>query len=296
MNFRIPYTLATIETLKRKSQFFNTFKISRSRDKGSNLQKYLDNASLKISVQEYTAICFRTFFISLVVLDIITTTILIFLKNSHPFLFALGVAALFSGFVFSSQIIYPKVFDSRRVRNIEKNLVAALQDMLVQLNSGIPIFNILVNISSSDYGELSDEFKKAVRKINAGLPQMSVLEELGERNSSQFFKRTLWQLSNGMRAGSDIAKVVEESIKTLNEEQVIQIQNYGNKLNPMIMFYMLSSVILPALAITFLTIISSMLGLASTSTTLMFVGIFVVVMIIQVMFLGLIKSIRPSLL
>ena len=157
-------------------------------------------------------------------------------------------------------------------------------------------FNILVNISSSDYGELSEEFKKVVRKINAGLPQIDVLEQLGENNSSIFFKRTLWQLSNGMRAGSDISRVIVESINTLNEEQVIQIQNYGNKLNPLIMFYMLISVIMPALSLTFLIIISSMLGLKSGIVTLMFIGVFVIVVIIQIMFLGMIKSIRPSLL
>jgi len=179
---------------------------------------------------------------------------------------------------------------------MEKNLIPALGDILVQLNSGVPLFNILVNISSSDYGELSEEFKKAVKKINAGLPQVEVLEELGEKNSSIYFKRTLWQISNGMRAGSDISVVISESIKSLSEEQILQIQNYGNKLNPMIMFYMLSSVILPALAITFLTIISSMVGLTQSITTLLFAALFVFVVIIQTMFIGIIKSIRPSLL
>ena len=82
----------------------------------------------------------------------------------------------------------------------------------------------------------------------------------------------------------------------MNEEQLIQIQNYGNKLNPSIMFYMLSTIILPALAITFLTIISSMINLNKFTTMGMFAGLFVFVVVMQVMFLGVIKSIRPSLL
>lgn len=296
MAFRIPYTFANIESLKRKSQFFNIFKYSKHTEKKSSIQKYLDNANIKMTAQEYLSICIRSCVISFIILNVVAATILLIIKNSHPFLTSAGIAFLFSMFLLFSQVNYPRLYDSRRIRNIEKNLVSALQDMLVQLNSGIPIFNILVNISSSDYGELSEEFKKAVRKINAGLPQVDVLEQLGENNSSIFFKRTLWQLSNGMRAGSDISRVVVESINTLNEEQIIQIQNYGNKLNPLIMFYMLISVIMPALSLTFLIIISSMLGLKSGIVTLMFIGIFVIVVIIQVMFLGMIKSIRPSLL
>jgi len=158
------------------------------------------------------------------------------------------------------------------------------------------LFSILVNISASDYGVLSLEFKKIVKKINAGVSELDVLEETGEKNPSIFFRRTLWQISNGMRAGSDISVVVRDSIKFLNEEQLIQIQNYGNKLNPSIMFYMLLTVILPALAITFLTIISSLINLSRVTTIAMFVGLFVAVVLAQIMFLGVIKSIRPSLL
>jgi hypothetical protein len=74
-----------------------------------------------------------------------------------------------------------------------------------------------------------------------------------------------------------MAIVVEDSMKALSEEQLIQIQNYGNKLSPLIMFYMLISVIIPALSITFLTIISSMVGMPKNMTMLLFAGLFVFV-------------------
>jgi pilus assembly protein TadC len=188
------------------------------------------------------------------------------------------------------------MFVMRRQKDIEKNLLAALEDINVQLNSGIPLFSVLVNISSSDYGELSVEFKGAVQKINAGSPEQEVLEELSKRNPSIFFKRTLWQISNGMNAGSDMAIVVKDSMRALNEEQMIQIQNYGNKLNPLMVFYMLAAVIIPALSVTFLTIFSSMVNLPKSTTQMMFIGLFIMVMFIQFMFMGLIKSRRPSLL
>ena len=119
---------------------------------------------------------------------------------------------------------------------------------------------------------------------------------MSDATSSVFFKRTLWQISNGMKAGSDMSIVIEDSRSVLQGEQAIQIQNYGNKLNPLVMFYMLSSVIIPALSITFLTIISSMIGLDTTTVKIIFSALFAFVLFIQIMFLGVIKSARPNLL
>lgn len=293
MRFHIPFTIANTEKLKRSSRLFI---IKTKRKKESKLKRYLDNAETGLTAEEYKAIRTRTSIIFFITLYIISTTVLILLNVSPAFLFSFFLSLIFSSFIFFSQTAYPRVYDTKRVRNIEKNLIPALEDVLVQLNSGIPLFNIIVNISASDYGELSREFKKVAKEINAGLPEMEVLEKLGEKNSSNFFKRTLWQISNGMRAGSDISIVIKESIKTLNEEQILQIQTYGNKLNPMIMFYLLSSIILPALSITFLTILSSLLNLSGTLSILLFMGLFIFVILIQIMFLGTIKSIRPSLL
>ncbi len=293
MKFHIPFTMAGIDRLKGRYSFFSFYP---KHPRSSKLQRYLDKLEFKITEKEYFSICFGSFAMSFFIFYIISSTILILLNVRLALLLSLGIALVFSFFIFFSQMIYPKIFDSRRVKNIERNLILALEDMHVQLSSGIPLFNIMVNISSAEYGSLSEEFKRAVKKINSGFPEIEVLEELGERNSSNFFKRTLWQLSNGMRAGSDISIVISESIKTLNEEQLLQIQNYGNKLNPLIMFYMVISVIMPALSVAFLTIISSMANLSKNMTIMLFLALFFFATLVQIMFLGMIKSVRPSLL
>lgn len=294
MKFHIPFTIANIEKLKERYRFFNFAR--RHAKRTSKLQQYLNQLEPKITESEYFSICFGTSLFSFVIFYAISSTALVLLNIKPSFLLALGIAFVFSCFIFFSQMVYPKVYDSRRVKGIEKNLIPALEDMLVQLDSGIPLFNILVNLSSANYGPLSEEFKRAVKKINSGFPEAEVLEELGERNSSNFFKRTLWQLSNGMRAGSDISTVIAESIKTLNEEQLLQIQNYGNKLNPLIMFYMVISIIVPSLSIAFITVISSMANFSQSLTTMLFLTIFFFTILIQIMFLGVIRSVRPSLL
>ncbi len=293
MKFKIPFTISNIKKLKKRAKFFS---IKFKTKKKTQLAKALKQADVGITREEYLGIALKSLIVAFFILIVIFTTILAVLEVRLFWLLGLGGSILFSGFVFFSQIVYPKIFVARRQKNIEKNLISALQDILIQVNSGIPLFSVLVNISDADYGELSSEVKKAVRKMNAGEPEAEVLDELGKRNPSTFFRRAIWQISNGMKAGSDMSIVIKDSIKSLNEEQLIQIQNYGNKLNPLVVFYMLISVIIPALSITFLTILTSMTGVEKTTTTLMFIGLFVFVIFIQIMFLGMIKSRRPSLL
>ena len=293
MNFKIPFTFSRLDQLKKRAKPISS-KIRYKKE--SALSNYLKNSGIELGREEYIAICLRTFIICFVFLFIISTTVLAFLKVGRFWLLGGVLALVFSLFVLFSQMVYPRIYVSRRQRDMEKNLIPALEDMMIQLNSGILLFNIMANIASSDYGELSVEFKKAVRRINAGEPEIEVLDDLGKRNPSVFFRRVLWQISNGMRAGSDMGIVVKDGLKALNEEQMIQIQNYGNKLNPLMVFYMLVSVIIPALSITFLTIISSMVNLPAKMAMMMFIGLFVLVFLIQIMFLGMIKSRRPSLL
>lgn len=293
MRFHIPFTIYSPEILKRKSA---SRKLLFSRRMYNGLQNELASADAGLSSAEYLTICVHNLPFVFFAVYIFSTTLLVVLGAGMPFLISLGIAFLAAVFVFIIQLIYPKVYNSRRQRDIERNLIPALSDIHVQLTSGVPLFSILVNISSSDYGALSDEFNKAVKKIHAGFPESEVLEELGESNKSPFFRRALWQISNGMRAGSDIAIIIKESIRSLSEEQLIQIQNYGNKLNPLIMFYMLISVILPALSITFLTVLSSLIQLPQSTTFFLFSGMFAGVIFLQVMFLGIMKSLRPSLL
>jgi flagellar protein FlaJ len=292
MKFKIPFTFADMEILKRRSKWYTKFAGTKKR----KLDDYLKNSDKEITGKQYLSICYRSFLINLLISAVVFTSILGTFGANKFYFYGIGTAILVSGFVFINQVNYPKIFASNKTRNIEKNLIPVLQDMMVQLSSGVPIFRIMMNISSSDYGEVSKEFSKMTKEINSGIPQIEAIEKYGKISTSEYFKRVLWQISNGMRAGSDMNIVIKEGIKRLSDEQAIQIQAYGSKLNPIVMFYMLLAVIIPSLGITFLIILSSMLNLEKIIVQLIFFLIFGVVVFIQIMFLGLIKSRRPSLL
>lgn len=260
------------------------------------LKKNLEQAEIEFDVREYLTMCVvasALFF--LFIGTIITFGLYVFGVEKYH---SLGpvIAFVFTIFVLFQQTLYPKLIANRRIKNIERNLLSALQNMLVQLNSGIPLFQIIVNISRSDYGEISREFAKAVREINAGKSQIEVLDEIAAKNPSLFFRRAIWQLVNGMKAGSDISTVIKSSIDALSEEQLLQIRRYGGQLSPLAMFYMLIAVIMPALGITFIIVLSSFIAPSESLIKMIFFGLYGFIVFFQIMFLGLIKSRRPNLL
>src|SRR3989338_4671089 len=173
-------------------------------------------------------------------------------------------------FFFFQGMFYPKVQTMRRVRDLERNLLPALRTFLIQLSSGVPLFDVLAVVSTENYGEIAAEFRKAVRKINSGTSQIEVLEEMAANNPSLFFRRAIWQIANGMKSGAEITTIIQQAISALSQEQVIEIQRYGSQLNPLAMFYMIMVVILPSLGMTFLIMILSFLSASSFLTKLIF--------------------------
>jgi flagellar protein FlaJ len=293
MEFKIPFTFNKLEVLKKRSVNFTCL----VKLKESKVEEYLLAAGVSdIGWKHYIAICYRNFFINFLILTFLSVTILGINSMDNFFLYGLLVGLGISLFLFINQYNYPRIYSGNIAKEIERNLISALQDMKVQLNSGIPLFSIMVNLGESNYGAVSGQFKKIVKEINSGVPEVEAIEHFGKTNTSPYFRRVLWQVSNGLRAGSDMGIVINQEISNLTNEQTIQIQNYGSRLNPLIMFYMLIAVILPSLGLTFFIILSSLLDLSEGFVKVLFLTIFGLVILLQIMFMGIIKSRRPSLL
>lgn len=293
--FKLPYSLLPIKKLRNSSYIF--FGIGESLEGFFPFLKlHLKQAEVDFSVKEYLSMCFLSSVIFFIFFGTLFILILALTGVEKFFLFGLITSAIVTLFVFLQQITYPKLYAHRRIRDIERNLLGALQNILIQLNSGVPLFDILVSISKGDYGEVSKEFSRAVKEINAGKPQIETLEEMAAINPSLFFRRAIWQLVNGMKSGADMASVVNEVINSLSEEQILQIQRYGSQLNPLAMFYMLIVVIAPSLGMTFLIILSSFISLSEFSTKLVFWVLYGIVIFFQIIFMGIIRSRRPNLL
>ena len=86
----------------------------------------------------------------------------------------------------------------------------------------------------------------------------------------------------------------DELVKTMNNELKVQIAEYGGQLRMLSLMYMMMGVVMPSLGITFLIILASFPQVKVSE--IMFWALLGLVVMGQFMFIGLMKSKRPSLL
>jgi len=225
---------------------------------------------------------------------ILLLTLSLFITLPENFIYVLTIAPLFIGFLAFFYIIqYPMLIISKKIRDLDRHLLFALRHMQVQVKSGIPLFDGLVSISNGDYGLISEEFKKCVKKISTGLSETNALEELVFKNPSLYFRRVIWQITNAIRTGADLADTLDAIVDNLANEQKVAIRRYGSQLNPLSMMYMMLAVILPSLGITFLVLLSTFSGF--TVSEIIFWFILTILIVFQFSFVGLVKSRRPTI-
>ncbi|MEW6328622.1 MAG: type II secretion system F family protein [Candidatus Micrarchaeota archaeon] len=211
------------------------------------------------------------------------------LKIGLPIIVGLGLLIAFASLI--TVLIYPGVIAKRRARQLENNLIPALRQLLIELRSGVPLFQAMTSLTSG-YGEVSAEFRWMVKQMNAGISETDVLTEATKRNPSQRFRRVLWQISNALKVGSDVANAIDGMINDLTKERVAEIQRYGQELNPWTMIYMIGAVVVPSLGVTMLIVILSFLNIKIPKIilTLVLVGL----VMFQLFFISFVRSRRPA--
>ncbi len=258
--------------------------------KDSDLRK----AELPVSAKEYATMSMVIVLFYFVFFSFLFFVIAFRLLSNPSILIPFAASGVFSFLVLVQLITYPMILIKKKVRDLDRNLVFALRTVLVQLRSGVSLFDSMKAVAEGNYGAVSREFHKAVEQINTGTEQETALERIAENNPSIYFRRTIWQVVNGMRAGADISHVLAEGVNALTDAQSIQIRNYESQMKILSLVYMMLGVIVPALGITFLIVLSSFPQIAVSETYFYVLMAFTAVG--QFMFLGIVKSKRPSLL
>ncbi|MBM3309283.1 MAG: hypothetical protein FJY77_03430, partial [Candidatus Altiarchaeales archaeon] len=98
---------------------------------------------------------------SLLVFLLTTTSIaVVFMAGKKPDYMTSSIIGIIVGLVvFIYMTAYPTSIVNKRVKYVERNLLFALRSILVQIRSGVPIFNSFVSIANGDYGPISTELK-----------------------------------------------------------------------------------------------------------------------------------------
>lgn len=197
------------------------------------------------------------------------------------------VFVLFSAF-FS---YYPRVLARKIVEDVDKDLVYALKDLLLQISSGVPLFEAMVNISRSGYGTISKEFRRTVQDINAGEMQETALEKMALRTESEFLRRTIRQMLTAFRSGASLEVSLKSIIKNLQQYQYSQVKAYTYELNLWVLLFIIFSVAVPSLGIMLLVILSTFGNLTVDNGFI--IGLVSFCVLCEIALIEFIKSRRP---
>ncbi len=258
-----------------------------------NLEIQLQQANIEIELKEYLAImvflaAFYFFFFSFLfalALSKITENFL---------LLGITMGIIFAFLMLIQLSMYPIMKVRKKQRGIEKNLLFALRTMLIEIKSGVTLFDAMQLIGNSTYGALSAEFKKTGDEINTGTTYADALQRLATNNPSQYFRKAIWQIVDGMKAGGDISSIIKETVKSAARDQRIAISHYGAELRLLSLVYMMIGVIAPVLGSTFLIVLGSFPQLKITE--FIFEALLGGIILTEFLYIGIIKSRRPTIM
>lgn len=174
------------------------------------------------------------------------------------FMLIFGFSAFLAMLFF--HLFYPKLASIQIAGMVDSDLLFALRAMLIQLSSGISLFEAMKNISKSNYGQVSIEFGAVIKDINSGISETSALEKLAFRTKSEVLKKTVWQIITTVRSGGSIVNALSSQVETLVTQQMDSIKSYSAELNLWTLIYLMIAAAMPSLGITFLVIASSIGG------------------------------------
>lgn len=219
-------------------------------------------------------------------------TALIISVQRSSFLFLIPALIVIYPLMFLYAVQLPKAKASKRRREIDKDILFAGRHIWISLKGGLPLFDTIMAVAKGEYGEVSRETAKIVEKVSVGIPLDVAMTEVTEDCPSPTLRRILMQIVNSVRSGADVAESLDVVLDQVSKEQIIDIREYGQKINPVVMFYMVFGVIFPSLGITVGILLLSFAGITITAATLW--PLLPLIILVQYVFLTFIEVSRPS--
>ncbi len=203
---------------------------------------------------------------------------------------AYGIVVLVLSFLVN--LFYPSIIVNMTAEAVDRDLPFALREMALQIEGGIPLYDTMADIASSNFGAVSREFAVTVAEVNSGYSEKVALERMAVRTRSEFLKKSLWQVVTALTSGAALAPVLRQIADMMKARQVQQLKDYSSSLNFMVWIYLLTSVVLPALIVTFLVIYATFS--ADLNPAPLINAILIISCFVQVAIIGFIGQTKPK--
>lgn len=293
---RIPFVLFSFDSMKNLGRRFSRLSKILLRV-GKNTGQDLRGLDLSVEAEDYlvasffSGLAYGLLFFSFAFLMILLTHNANLADKQLPISTLLGIT--FFMLFFFLHIVYPGIIRKKIAAHQSKDLLFALREMVMNIESGITLFDAMRIMSTGDYGYVSRDFEKVVRGISAGQYEKDALKQLAIESESEYVRRAVWQIVNSLETGSRIGSSLSSIVDTLEKQMYRDIRDYSSNLNFIMLIYMLIAAAVPSLGVTFIILLSAFSGAGVDITTVG--GLLAVSGVVQLIIIGYVNTTRPDI-
>lgn len=220
----------------------------------SGLEEDLSKAHMRVSAERYVRFLLGVGFIVGVF-----AFFFFWLMVWPPFPSLLAADGLFLLTVFVGRV-HLKARIRGRVKEVNQEIPYALRHMATQLSSGIGLPETMTSVSRADYGALTEEFRRALRDMRAGVSMSNALASIRDRVDSDPLKRAIRQMRRTLRTGGNLARTLNIMAEEAAFDLRMKLRDYTESLNMLTMIYMFASAVIPSLLIVVIVVMRFMGG------------------------------------
>ncbi len=136
---------------------------------------------------------------------------------------------------------------SNRIKKIEDVFPDFLQLMSSNLRAGMTIDKALLLSSRPEFAPLDEEILRTGKDITVGKNIEQALIDMSKRIKSDKIEKTIMLINSGIRAGGDLAILLDETSRNMRERDILQKKATSNVLMYIIFIFLTVSIFAPTL-------------------------------------------------
>ena len=177
----VPFSIVPIPILLATSRYFLAIGSMFSKFSPS-LKPQLVQADIKLSPREWSTLAFIVAIGNAFIIGLLLYFIGLLARQDFSN-FASAVALMMGLASFITVLSYPKIITTKRLRALDNNLIPALHQLLIELKSGVSLFEAMKSLRKG-YGEVSNEFREITDHIEGGTSEIIAINDASSRNPS----------------------------------------------------------------------------------------------------------------
>jgi len=130
----------------------------------------------------------------------------------------------------------------KRIKEIEFYFSSFLRDFTESIRGGRSVVKVLETLQNNDYKSLTPLIKKMYLEVKMGIPFEDTLNNLARRSESKFVKKLSLTIAETIRAGGDVASIIEGVIRSSLEIERIrrerEMLTSPTKINGFMIYFM----------------------------------------------------------